>query len=240
MGVEHNKVGLFILFILIIYIMRNTRNGKFKKKRKTRILKRKRKRKRKSVRKGNEGSGDTPEEVKMSGSDFKRPDSNESRRKLKADAEDYLDEFWSSEIDRTSAMHQYRNDQKKHEDKIRAEQRQALSTPFNISAFHVHRKKNPPPKAVVSDKLNEKKISKTRKNKIPRNELSIERDGEMSPRSWDLFIEKLLQTPVPETNVKVEKEPLTPLELRFKRQNTPEMLESFAEAKQMMNDEKNK
>ena len=119
-------------------------------------------------------------------------------------------------------------------------QRQALSTPFNISAFHVHRKKNPPPKAVVSEKLKEKKISKTRKNKIPRNELSIERDGEMSPRSWDLFIEKLLQTPVPETNVKVEKEPLTPLELRFKRQNTPEMLESFAEAKQMMNDEKNK
>ena len=235
MGIEHNKVGLFILFI---YIMRNTRNGKNKKKTKTRNFKKKRKTK--SVRKGNEGRGVTPEEVKMSGSDFKRPDSNEARRKMKADAEDYLDEFWSSEIDRTSAMHQYRNDQKKHEDKIRAEQRQALSTPFNISAFQVHRKKNPSPKAVVSEKLKKKKTSKTRKIKIPRNELRNEREGEMSPRSWDLFIEKLLQTPVPETNVKVEKEPLTPLELRFKRQNTPEMLESFAEAKQMMNDEKNK
>ena len=218
--------------------MRNTRNGKNKKKTKTRNLKKKRKTK--SVRKGNQGRGVTPEEVKMSGSDFKRPDSNEARRKMKADAEDYLDEFWAAEIDRTSAMHKYRHDQKKHEDKIRAEQRQALSTPFNISAFQVHRKKNPSPKAVVSEKLKKKKTSKTRKIKIPRNELRNEREGEMSPRSWDLFIEKLLQTPVPETNVKVDKEPLTPLELRFKRQNTPEMLESFVEAKQMMNDEKNK
>ena len=40
MGIEYNKVGLFIS---IIYIMRNTRNGKNKKKTKTRNLKKKKK-----------------------------------------------------------------------------------------------------------------------------------------------------------------------------------------------------
>ena len=208
--------------------MRNTRKSKMKKKRNTRILKKKRKTK--SVRRANEGRGDTPE--------FKRQDSHEARRKMKADAEDYLDDFFSAEIDRTSVKHKYRHEQKKNEDKIREEQRQALSTPFNIAALEVHRKKNPPRKPVVTEKSVTKKTSKTRKNKISRNELTIAHEGEMSPRSWDLFIENLLQTPVPETNVKVDKEQFTPLELRFKRQNTSEMLESFAEAKKMMNDEK--
>ena len=216
--------------------MRNTRKTKNKKKSKTRILKKKRKTK--SVRKGNEGRGVTPEEVKMSGSDFKRPDSNEARRKMKADAEDYLDEFWAAEIDRTSAMHQYRHDQKKHEDKIRAEQRQALSTPFNIAALEVQRKKRLSPKQQISKKLAKKKTSKTRKNKTSRTELRNENEGEMSPRSWDLFIENLLQTPVPETNVKVVEDTFTPRQLRFKRQDTADMLEVLAEAKQMISDEK--
>ena len=208
--------------------MRNTRKSKIKKKRNTRILKKKRKTK--SARRANEGRGNTPE--------FKRQDSHEARRKMKADAEDYLDDFFSAEIDRTSVKHKYRHEQKKNEDKIREEQRQALSTPFNIAALEVHRKKNPPRKPVVTEKSVTKKTSKTRKNKISRNELTSAHEGEMSPRSWDLFIENLLQTPVPETNVKVDKEQFTPLELRFKRQNTSEMLESFAEAKKMMNDEK--
>ena len=37
--------------------------------------------------------------------------------KMKADAEDYLDDFFSAEIDRTSVKHKYRHEQKKNEDK---------------------------------------------------------------------------------------------------------------------------
>jgi hypothetical protein len=60
---------------------------------------------------------------------------------MKAEAEEFLDEFWDREWDRISARNIYRVQQQEHEDKIRASQRQALSTPFNIAALDVERKK---------------------------------------------------------------------------------------------------
>ena len=54
----------------------------------------------------------------------------------------------------------------------------------------------------------------------------------MSPQGFDIYIENILQTPIPDT--KVTKKSFTPKQLRFKRQDTDEILKAVKEAKSMM------